>query len=78
MLETISVNAAYCYQRAEEAGRMAQNCTDASLRQDFQGIQAHWIRLARSYDFATSLNTFCIIEAGSSSYEKDIARDASG
>jgi hypothetical protein len=58
MLEKTDVDAAYCYHRAAEARRMAERANDAILRNDFEGIAAHWMRLARSYDFAASLNTF--------------------
>ena len=57
MLKKNDIDAPYCYQRAEEARRMIENSTDPNLRKDFEGIEAHWLRLARSYDFTASLNT---------------------
>ena len=58
MLAPTNKDAAYCYQRAEESRRMANRTNDPTLRREYEDMEARWLGLARSYDFAASLNTY--------------------
>jgi hypothetical protein len=44
-------DAAYCYQRAEEARRMARRASHPAERKKFQAMQRRWEGLARSCEF---------------------------
>lgn len=59
MLQRTPVDAAYCYQRAEECRRLASRVdTPKAFRRDLEDMETRWLSLARSYDFAASLNTY--------------------
>lgn len=58
MLEKTQEDVAYCYQRAEECRRMGARETDPARRQEYADMEARWVKLAISYQFAEQLNTF--------------------
>jgi hypothetical protein len=58
MLSRTNKDAAYCYQRAEESRRMADRTNNPILRREYEDMETRWLSLARSYDFAASLNLF--------------------
>jgi hypothetical protein len=56
MLQKISIDAAYCYNRAEECRRLAERTSNPTTRRDFEDMETRWLSLARSYDFVISLD----------------------
>jgi hypothetical protein len=57
MLQETEESAAYCYQRAEEARRMANRTSDPTQKKEHQRLQTHWLALAESYEPIT-VNSF--------------------
>jgi hypothetical protein len=58
MLLKLSDQVRECYARAEECGRKAEDAFTEALRQDMLRLQASWLNLARSYEFAERLLDF--------------------
>jgi hypothetical protein len=58
MLQKTQEDVAYCYQRAEEARRMQARETDPMRQREYANIEARWIKLAISYQFAEQMNTY--------------------
>lgn len=56
MLDNLCPKAQECHRHAMEARRRAANTTDEKLRADFLDMEARWLRLAESYQFAASMN----------------------
>ena len=55
MLQKTQHDVAYCHQRAEESRRLAAREIDPGRRQEFLDMEARWMRLATSYEFAERL-----------------------
>jgi len=55
MLQNLSSDVPECLQRARECAERAQN---PALQRDFIDMEARWLKLARSYQFAEQLQTF--------------------
>ena len=55
MLQNARQDVAYCQQRAEESKRLATQETDPARKQEFLDMEARWLRLAMSYEFADRL-----------------------
>jgi len=47
-----------CHERALEARKGAEQTADPALKADLLGIEQHWLRLARSYEFTDRLEDF--------------------
>jgi hypothetical protein len=58
MLQKTQEDVAYCYQRAEEFRRMRKSETDPVRQQEYANMEARWIKLAISYQFAAQMNTY--------------------
>ena len=53
-----SADAAYCYRRAEENRRMAEQATDAAYRECCLDLEQRWLKLALSYEYSDRINDF--------------------
>jgi hypothetical protein len=49
-----------CIENAAKAERRAAEVTDPSVKADYQSLAAQWTHLARSYEFAESLERFLL------------------
>ena len=58
MLDRLSEQIRACHQRASEAARKAQDCTDPSLKADFLAMEQRWLALAHSYELTNRLEDF--------------------
>jgi PAS domain S-box-containing protein len=58
MLQKLSEQVQWCYQRAAEAKRRADQTTDSDAKADFLNMQRRWLLLARSYQRSESLAYF--------------------
>jgi len=58
MLQRTQDDVAYCYQRAEESRRMAERETDPARQQEYAEMEARWVKLAISYQFADQSSSF--------------------
>lgn len=58
MLQRTREDVAYCYQRAEESRRMRTRETDPARQHEYANMEARWIKLAISYQFAEQMNTY--------------------
>ena len=47
-----------CLQRAKECAERAKHAQNPALQRDFIDMEARWLKLARSYQFAEQLQTF--------------------
>jgi len=58
MLQTTHESIAYCYQRAEEARRMAAQSEHAEVRQSHREAETRWLSLAHSYELAQGIDQY--------------------
>jgi hypothetical protein len=58
MLENLSRQVQQCLRLAEDCARKAALQSDPKLRQDFQDMEARWLKLARSYELTERLTAF--------------------
>src|SRR5215472_10360095 len=58
MLQNLSSNVRECLQRAKECAERAKLEPNPALQRDFIDMEARWLKLARSYQFAEQLQTF--------------------
>jgi hypothetical protein len=58
MLSKVSDQVSGCYVSAEECARKAEKAFSAAMREDLLRLQASWLNLARSYEFAERLLDF--------------------
>src|SRR5262245_40149829 len=58
MLRKIADSIKYCFDRAAEARDQANSTTDPVQMAEYLSLELGWLRLARSYEFAASLETF--------------------
>ena len=58
MLQKTQDDVAYCYQRAEESRRMGERETDPQRQHEYLEMEARWIKLAISYQFAEQSSSF--------------------
>ena len=56
MTKQPSADAAYCYRRAEENRRMAEQATDAAYRECCLDLEQRWLKLALSYEYSGRIN----------------------
>jgi hypothetical protein len=64
MLQKLSDRIKNCLDRAADAKRRADETADPSLKAEHLRLGRSWVRLARSYEFAESLERF-LLKAGS-------------
>jgi hypothetical protein len=57
MRQQTSDQVAYCYQRAAENRALADS-TDSNYKATYLDLEARWIKLALSYEFADRLNEY--------------------
>ena len=58
MLHTTRDTIAYCYQRAEEAKRLAARSTRAEEQQLHHEAESRWLSLAQSYELAHGIDQY--------------------
>jgi hypothetical protein len=51
MLDMMSADVAYCYERARDCAEQAREARDKLIKADFLDLQARWLSLAQSYKF---------------------------
>lgn len=57
MLQRVSLEIAYCHERAAENRRMADSCRP-EYRQSYLDLEARWLRLALHQEFSDQLNAY--------------------
>jgi hypothetical protein len=60
MLQNMSQEVRECLRQAEDCAQRAKATSDPSVQRDFCDMEAHWLRLAKSYQFLEQLNTFTV------------------
>jgi hypothetical protein len=60
VLQKLADHIKNCIDRASEAGRRASETTDPATKADYLQMEQRWFRLARSYEFVESLETFLL------------------
>ena len=58
MLHKVSEDIRECYDRAAEAGQRAKATANPKLKAEYLDMQRRWLRLAHSYEFSESLESF--------------------
>src|SRR5215475_8969905 len=58
MLRKIADSVKYCFDRAAKARDQANETTDPAQKAEYLFMELGWLRLARSYEFAASLEGF--------------------
>jgi len=60
MLQRLGEHISYALKRAEEAEKRAASATDPALRAENESIARSWRMVARSFEFAESLEKFLL------------------
>ena len=58
MLRKIADSVNYCFDRAAQARDQANETADPVRKAEYLFIELGWLRLARSYEFASNLESF--------------------
>jgi PAS domain S-box-containing protein len=58
MLQKLSEQIKFCFERALDAKRKADEATDQAVKADFLEMEKRWLTLARSYEFSERLSDF--------------------
>jgi hypothetical protein len=58
MLQRTDTQAAYCYQRAEENRRRAEQQVKPEYKETYLDLERRWLTLAMSYEFGDRLNQY--------------------
>jgi len=58
MLQQLSDQIAYCYERAVESRASAGNCSNERNRQELLELERRWLALARSYELSERIGHF--------------------
>ncbi|HEY4404945.1 MAG TPA: hypothetical protein VGN55_09845 [Xanthobacteraceae bacterium] len=60
MLQNLADHIRACVENAAKAEQRAAETTDPNLKTDYIALAAQWAHLARSYEFAESLERFLL------------------
>ena len=60
MLQKLGDHIKTCIKNADKAEQHAAEATDPGLKADYLALSAQWTHLARSYEFAESLERFLL------------------